>query len=73
MIKGLLSQASYSSDVSFQVFFLPPDEDVEIELVEEEPEFLKGHGRVGMDMSPMKIVKVRQQCAVVVATMKTHN
>ena len=34
------------------------DEDVEIELVEEEPEFLKGHGRAVMDLSPVKIVKV---------------
>lgn len=33
------------------------DEDVEIELVEEEPEFLKGHGRAVMDLSPVKIVK----------------
>lgn len=33
------------------------DEDVEIELVEEEPPFLKGHGRTVLDMSPVKIVK----------------
>lgn len=33
------------------------DEDVEIELVEEEPPFLKGHGRIGFDLSPVKIVK----------------
>lgn len=33
------------------------DEDVEIEMVEEEPAFLKGYGRVGMDLSPVKIVK----------------
>ncbi|ESN96360.1 hypothetical protein HELRODRAFT_189215 [Helobdella robusta] len=33
------------------------DEDMEIELVEEEPPFLKGHGRGGMDLSPVKIVK----------------
>ena len=34
------------------------DEDVEIEMVEEEPPFLKGHGRVGLDLSPVKIMKV---------------
>lgn len=33
------------------------DEEVEIEMVEEEPAFLKGFGRVGMDLSPVKIVK----------------
>jgi len=35
------------------------DEDIEIELVEEEPPFLKGHGRAGMDLSPIRIVKVQ--------------
>ena len=34
------------------------DEDIEIELVEEEPPFLKGRGRAGMDLSPIRIVKV---------------
>eukprot|EP00106_Octopus_bimaculoides_P006059 XP_014773501.1 PREDICTED: ATP-dependent RNA helicase DHX8-like [Octopus bimaculoides] len=34
------------------------DEDIEIELVEEEPPFLQGHGRQGgLDLSPVKIVK----------------
>ncbi|TGZ60711.1 hypothetical protein CRM22_008385 [Opisthorchis felineus] len=33
------------------------DEDMEIELVEEEPPFLKGHGRHAMDLSPVRIVK----------------
>ena len=36
-----------------------PDEDLEIELVEEEPPFLRGHTKQSMDMSPIKIVKVR--------------
>lgn len=35
-----------------------PDEDLEIELVEEEPPFLRGHTKQVMDMSPVKIVKV---------------
>ena len=33
------------------------DEDVEVEMVEEEAAFLKGYGRRGMDMSPVRIVK----------------
>jgi len=36
------------------------DEDLEIELVEEEPPFLRGHTKQSMDMSPVKIVKVRR-------------
>ena len=39
--------------------FVFADEDIEIELVEEEPPFLQGHGRQGgLDLSPVKIVKV---------------
>jgi len=38
------------------------DEDIEIELVEEEPPFLKGRGRAGMDLSPIRIVKVKCLC-----------
>ncbi|VTJ67236.1 Hypothetical predicted protein [Marmota monax] len=34
------------------------DEDLEIELVEEEPPFLRGHTKQSMDMSPIKIVKL---------------
>ncbi|GAB6033588.1 ATP-dependent RNA helicase dhx8 [Chamberlinius hualienensis] len=33
------------------------DEDVEIELVEDEPPFLRGHGRANFDLSPVRIVK----------------
>ncbi|XP_002734274.1 ATP-dependent RNA helicase DHX8-like [Saccoglossus kowalevskii] len=33
------------------------DEEVEIEMVEEEPPFLKGHGRQSLDLSPVRIVK----------------
>ena len=33
------------------------EEDVEIELVEEEAPFLKGHGRHLNDLSPVRIVK----------------
>lgn len=35
------------------------DEDIEIELKEEEPPFLTGHGRAMLDLSPVKIVKVK--------------
>lgn len=38
--------------------FIHTDEDLEIELVEEEPPFLRGHTKQSMDMSPVKIVKV---------------
>lgn len=40
----------------------PSDEDLEIELVEEEPPFLRGHTKQVMDMSPVKIVKVNTPC-----------
>lgn len=39
------------------------DEDLEIELVEEEPPFLRGHTKQSMDMSPIKIVKVMVSCS----------
>jgi len=50
----LLCEMSY---IGFLWYFA--DEDIEIELVEEEPPFLKGHGRAGMDLSPIRIVKVK--------------
>lgn len=34
------------------------DEEVEIELKEEDPPFLSGHGRQSIDLSPVRIVKV---------------
>jgi len=42
------------------MFLCVVDEDIEIELVEEEPPFLKGRGRAGMDLSPIRIVKVKR-------------
>ena len=33
------------------------DEDIEIEMVEDEAPFLKGHGRMINDLSPVRIVK----------------
>jgi ATP-dependent RNA helicase DHX8/PRP22 len=46
------------------------DEDIEIELKEEEPPFLTGHGRAGLDLSPVKIVKVTsmQQITCIMGT-----
>lgn len=41
------------------VVYYNSDEDLEIELVEEEPPFLRGHTKQSMDMSPVKIVKVQ--------------
>lgn len=32
-------------------------EDIEIELVEDEPEFLRGYGKHEMDLEPVKVVK----------------
>lgn len=34
------------------------DEDVEIEIVEDEPPFLRGQTKLSMHLSPIKIVKV---------------
>ena len=39
-------------------FFFFTDEDVEIELVDEEPPFLRGQTKLSVSMSPVKIVKV---------------
>lgn len=33
------------------------EEDIEIEIVEDEPPFLQGHGRMLHDLSPVRIVK----------------
>ncbi|GBP17666.1 ATP-dependent RNA helicase DHX8 [Eumeta japonica] len=35
------------------------EEDIEIEIVEEEPPFLAGHGRALHDLSPVRIVKIQ--------------
>lgn len=48
-----------STNINSYKLCLLTDEDIEIEMVEEEAPFLTGHGRVGMDLSPVKIVKVR--------------
>ena len=42
-------------------FFFFTDEDVEIELVDEEPPFLRGQTKLSVSMSPVKIVKVSNE------------
>ena len=37
------------------------DEDIEIELADEEPSFLRGQTKLSVAMSPVKIVKVRNK------------
>lgn len=39
------------------------DEDIEIDLVEDEPPFLRGQTKSTLNMSPVKIVKVRMDKA----------
>ncbi len=43
------------------VTFPSSDEDLEIDLVEEEPPFLRGQTKWSMNLSPVKIVKVNIQ------------
>ena len=47
-----------NSEILVSLLLDVTDEDVEIEMVEEDPPFLKGQGRPGLDLSPIKIVKV---------------
>ncbi|KAG8223933.1 hypothetical protein J437_LFUL003741, partial [Ladona fulva] len=64
-IKQMLSAAcidkSELPDFDDETGLLPKEgdeeEDIEIELVEEEPPFLQGHGRMLHDLSPVRIVK----------------
>ena len=44
----------------FDWFYLT-DEDIEIEIVDEEPLFLRGQTKLSVAMSPVKIVKVGEQ------------
>ena len=43
------------------------DEEVEIEMVEEEPSFLRGQTRMTMQHSPVKIVKVSNAAILLVS------
>lgn len=42
----------------YNFFFVCIDQDVEIDLVEEEPPFLRGQTKWTLNMSPVRIVKV---------------
>ena len=60
---GVLSKADYPG-FNEETGVLPADddpgsdEDIEIEMVEEEPSFLRGQTKFSMQHSPVKIVKV---------------
>lgn len=43
-------------------FLHPSDENIDVELVEEEPPFLRGRTKHTMNLSPVKIVKVCCHC-----------
>ncbi|KAG6448697.1 hypothetical protein O3G_MSEX005619 [Manduca sexta] len=61
MISSGVIDKSELPDFDDETGLLPKDEDgeadIEIELVEEEPPFLQGHGRALHDLSPVRIVK----------------
>ena len=62
MIAANCIDVSDYPDFDEQTGVLPKDDDsdeeVEIELKEEDPPFLRGHGRQSVDLSPVRIVKV---------------
>lgn len=61
MISSGVIDRSEMPDFDEEMGLLPKDEDdeadIEIEIVEEEPPFLQGHGRALRDLSPVRIVK----------------
>ncbi|CAO1429272.1 unnamed protein product [Diamesa tonsa] len=61
MISSGVIDRSEMPDFDEETGLLPKDEDgeadIEIEIVEEEPPFLQGHGRALHDLSPVRIVK----------------
>lgn len=61
MISSGVIDRSEMPDFDDETGLLPKDEDdeadIEIEIVEEEPPFLQGHGRALNDLSPVRIVK----------------
>lgn len=62
-------------DFDEETGLLPKDEDneadIEIEIVEEEPPFLRGHGRALHDLSPVRIVKNPDGSLAQAAMMQT--
>lgn len=60
MISSGVIDRSEMPDFDEEMGLLPKDEDdadIEIEMVEDEPPFLQGHGRALHDLSPVRIVK----------------
>lgn len=61
MISSGVIDRTEMPDFDEETGLLPKDEDneadIEIEIVEEEPPFLRGHGRALHDLSPVRIVK----------------
>ncbi|KAK2710309.1 ATP-dependent RNA helicase DHX8-like [Artemia franciscana] len=61
MLKARAIDQTELPDFDEELGILPKDEsddeDIEIEIVEEEPEFLRGHGRHLQELSPVRIVK----------------
>ena len=61
MISSGVIDRSEMPDFDEETGLLPKDEDgeadIEIEIVEEEPPFLQGHGRALNDLSPVRIIK----------------
>lgn len=63
MISSGVIDRSEMPDFDDETGLMPPggadedEEDIEIEIVEEEPAFLAGHGRALNDLSPVRIVK----------------
>jgi ATP-dependent RNA helicase DHX8/PRP22 len=61
MISSGVIDRSEMPDFDEETGLLPKDEDgeadIEIEIVEEEPPFLQGHGRALHDLSPVRIIK----------------
>lgn len=61
MISSGVIDRTEMPDFDEETGLLPKDEDneadIEIEIVEEEPAFLRGHGRALHDLSPVRIVK----------------
>jgi ATP-dependent RNA helicase DHX8/PRP22 len=61
MIASGVIDRSEMPDFDEETGLLPKDEedeeDIEIEIVEEEPAFLQGHGRALHDLSPVRIIK----------------
>ncbi|XP_052861874.1 ATP-dependent RNA helicase DHX8 [Anopheles cruzii] len=75
MISSGVIDRSEMPDFDEETGLLPKDEDseadIEIEIVEDEPPFLQGHGRALHDLSPVRIVKNPDGSLAQAAMMQT--